>query len=63
MKSRDLKRYIKLAHQVDKLAVEFAAMTDQTLKKQTQIFKDQLQKGIALDTILIREYAIIREAD
>lgn len=57
-----LKKLDKQADEVLALEPKYQAMDDDTLKAQTQVFKDRLAKGESLDDILIDVYACIREA-
>ena len=57
-----LKKLDKQADEVLALEPKYQAMDDDTLKAQTQVFKDRLSKGESLDDILIDVYACIREA-
>lgn len=52
----------KKAQKVDALSQEYGAMSDETLKSQTQVLRDRLAKGESLDEILPEAFATVREA-
>ena len=58
----ELRRTGKLADQVLALEDKYAAMTDEELRAQTSLFKEQLAKGKTLDDIAIEAFAVTREA-
>ncbi len=57
-----LKKLNKMADQVEALEPKYQAMDDETLKSQTQIFKDRLAAGETMDDILFDAFAALREA-
>ena len=57
-----LKKLNKMADKVEALADKYAAMDDETLKAQTGVLKERLQKGETLDDILYDAFAALREA-
>ena len=59
---RSLKKLNKMADQVEALEPKYQAMDDETLKSQTQVFKDRLAAGETLDDILFDAFAALREA-
>ena len=59
---RSLKKLNKMADQVEALEPKYQAMDDETLKSQTQVFKDRLAAGETLDDILYDAFAALREA-
>ena len=52
----------KTADAVIALADKMAAMSDDELKQQTQIFRDRLANGETLDDIQVEAFAVAREA-
>lgn len=59
------KHYAKvegLAHQVDALKDEMAALSDELLKDKTREFKLRVEQGETLDDILVEAFAVAREA-
>ncbi len=59
---KSLKKLNKLADQVEALEPKYQAMDDETLKSQTAILKERLQKGETMDDILFDAFAALREA-
>ena len=59
---KELSRIEPLKQKVLDLEDEYKAMSEQTLKSQTQILKDRLENGETLDDILPEALAICREA-
>ncbi len=59
---RTLKQLDRLADQVDALAPEFEAMTDQELQAKTDEFRARLAEGETLDDLLVEAFATVREA-
>lgn len=60
--SRSIKKLKKIADQVIALEEKYKAMTDDELKLQTEVLKNQLFEGKTLDDILPDAYAVVREA-
>ena len=58
----ELRRTGKLADQVMALEGKYQEMTDEELRAQTTVFKEQLAKGKSLDDIQIEAFAVVREA-
>lgn len=58
-----LKKLGKVLKKINDMADTMAAMSDEELQGQTQIFKDRLENGETLDDILVEAFATIREAD
>ncbi|MES2490121.1 MAG: preprotein translocase subunit SecA [Pseudomonadota bacterium] len=59
---RNLKALEGLVVQVNALESKFAAMSDEELARQTQVFRDRLAKGEALDKLKAEAFAVVREA-
>ncbi len=59
---RSLKKLEKMADKVEALEPHYQAMDDETLKAQTAVFKERLQKGETTDDILYDAFAALREA-
>ena len=59
---KSLKKLNKMADKVEELEPKYQAMDDETLKAQTQTFKDRLAAGETLDDILYDAFAALREA-
>ncbi|QMT16523.1 preprotein translocase subunit SecA [Planococcus maritimus] len=59
---RDLKRLEKVSDQVEALADEYTAKTDDALKAKTAEFTARFEQGESLDDILPEAFATVREA-
>jgi preprotein translocase subunit SecA len=60
---RDIRALRPILDQVNSLEKKYQAMTDDELKSQTHIFKDQLiNKGATINDILPEAFAVVREA-
>ena len=60
--TRSVKKLKKIADEVMALESKYQAMTDDELKEQTSVLKDELKAGKTLDDILPDAYAVVREA-
>ncbi|MBR4305399.1 MAG: hypothetical protein IKT78_00965, partial [Ruminiclostridium sp.] len=59
---KQLKKIEPIAQKIEDLSDKFAAMSDEELKGQTEIFKARLASGETLDDILPEAFATVREA-
>lgn len=59
----ELQKYKKTAHKVDSLAEKMKKLTDEELRMKTDEFKERLEKGETLNSILPEAFAVCREAD
>ncbi|AYV94849.1 preprotein translocase subunit SecA [Fusobacterium necrophorum] len=59
---REIKRIQKTVAKINALSDEYSSLSDEELRKKTEIFKERLQKGEALDDILVEAFATVREA-
>ncbi|MGB6778212.1 MAG: preprotein translocase subunit SecA [Planococcus citreus] len=59
---RDLKRLEKVSDQVEALADEYTAKTDEALKAKTAEFTARFEQGESLDDMLPEAFATVREA-
>lgn len=59
---RQIKKYMKLADQIEKLEPEFEGLSDDELKDKTVEFKQRYQDGTDLDDLLYEAFAVVREA-
>lgn len=59
---RRLRKLNKIADKIEALAPKYHAMTDDELVAQTEAFKQRIQGGETLDSILPEAYATVREA-
>lgn len=59
---KELKRFEKLANDIEALDEEFQSLSDEELKNKTVEFKDRLKNGSTLDDIVVEAFATAREA-
>ena len=59
---RKLRKIKKIAMKIDSLADTYKALTDEELTAKTAEFKARLEKGEALDSLLVEAFATVREA-
>lgn len=59
---KELKKLRPIVEAVNRLEDKFQAFSNEDLKKKTTEFKERLQKGEALDSILPESFAAVREA-
>ncbi|MBO5102587.1 MAG: preprotein translocase subunit SecA [Clostridia bacterium] len=59
---RNLAKLEKMVQKIEDLAPVYEAMDNDTLRAQTNVLKDRLQKGETLDDILYDAFAVVREA-
>ncbi len=59
---KELKRFEKLADEIVLLDEEMSKLSDEDLKAKTDIFKERLEKGEALDNLIVEAFAVAREA-
>ena len=59
---KELRRFEKIANEIDALEEEYSKLTDDQLKKKTEEFKKELEKGKTLDDIIVPAFATVREA-
>lgn len=59
---RSLKKLEKIAAKVENLADKYKAMSDENLKKQTEVLRGRFDAGETLDDLLPDAYAVVREA-
>ena len=58
---KELKKIQPIVDEINKLEEKFQAFSDEELKNQTKIFKDRIEKGETLDSILPEAFAVVRE--
>jgi preprotein translocase subunit SecA len=58
---REIKRLTKLSEEIDALASQTAALSDDELRGKTEEFKARYQKGESLDDLLVEAFAVVRE--
>ena len=59
---KELKRFEKIANEIDALSDEMEALSDDELKAKTAEFKKQLEEGATLDDLVVPAFAVVREA-
>ncbi len=59
---KELKRFEKIANQIDALSDEMEALSDEELKAKTAEFKEQLESGTDLEDLVVPAFAVVREA-
>ncbi len=58
---KEMKKYEKLADQIEELEEEYSNKTDEQLKSMTPFFKEELKNGKTLEDILVPAFATVRE--
>ena len=58
---REIKRLEKIADQVEALASEMAALTDEQLREKTEEYQQRYQNGETVDDLLVEAFATVRE--
>lgn len=58
---RVVKKYFRVAEQVNDLEAEMSALTDDQLREKTVEFKKRLEDGETLDDIMVEAFAVARE--
>ena len=59
---RLLRRIVPVVQKVNSFEPEISKLTDEELKSKTNVFRERLKKGEALDSILPEAFAVVREA-
>ena len=59
---KELKRFEKIALEIEELDSEMSNLSDDELKEYTDVFKERLSNGETLDDILVEAFAVCREA-
>lgn len=59
---REIKRIRPIVDKINSLEPEVSKLDDAALSKKTQEFKERLQKGESLDSLLPEAFAVVREA-
>ncbi len=61
LQKRELKRYWKKVEAINALEPEISKLSDDELKAKTWEFKERLEKGASLDSLLFEAFAVVRE--
>ncbi len=59
---KEMKRFMKIADEIESKSEEYEALTDEDLKRKTEEFKTALKDGKTLEDILVDAFATAREA-
>ncbi len=59
---KELKRFERIADEIVSLDKEMKQLSDEELKKKTEEFKSELEKGKSIDDLIIPAFAVVREA-
>ena len=59
---KELKRFMKIADQIDAKSEEYSKLSDKGLQNKTKEFKELLEEGKTLEDILVDAFATAREA-
>ena len=59
---KELKRFMKIADQIESKSEEYSNLTDKQLQNKTKEFKELLEEGKTLEDILVDAFATAREA-
>ncbi|WP_108668987.1 accessory Sec system translocase SecA2 [Peribacillus acanthi] len=59
---RKLKRYYNVVEKINSLESKYVEYSDEQLKEMTPYFKEQLQNGVGLESIIPDAFAVVREA-
>ncbi len=59
---RKIKKIQSLVEQINRLEPQFEVFSNEQLKAKTDDFKKRLEKGTALDDLLVEAFALVREA-
>ena len=59
---KELKRFEKIANEIDALDEEYSKLSDEELQHKTEEFREELKKGKTLDDIIVPAFATVREA-
>lgn len=60
--ARQLKRYYKIVEQINNLEEKYVNKSDAELREMTFIFKDRLEQGELITSIIPDAFAVVREA-
>lgn len=59
---KELKRFEKIANEIDALSEDMEALSDEELKAKTVEFRKQLEDGADLEDLVVPAFAVVREA-
>lgn len=61
LNKREIKRLTKMSEEIEALASQTAALSDDELRQKTEEFKARYEKGETLDDLLTEAFAVVRE--
>lgn len=61
-RQRILKRYAKVVRDINNIEEVFKQLSDEELQNKTKEYKDRLEKGESLESLLVEAFATVREA-
>ena len=59
---KQIKSYMKVVDQINSLESTYEALTNDELVSKTNIFRQKLQLGADLESIIVEAFAVVREA-
>ncbi len=59
---REIKRIMKIVDEINKLEPDVEKLKDEQLREKTVEFRQRIEKGEAIDDILVEAFAVVREA-
>ena len=59
---RQIKKYAQTVSSINALEKEMQALSDNDLSAKTAFFRQQLEQGATIDSILVEAFAVVREA-
>ena len=59
---KELKRYYKIVEQINAIEKNYVDLTDEELKALTPVFKERLENGESITTVIPEAFAVVREA-
>ena len=59
---KELKRFEKIANEIENLSAEMESLSDEELKAKTAEFKNDLENGKTLEDLVVPAFAVVREA-
>lgn len=61
LNKREIKRLTRMSEEIEALASQTAALSDDELRQKTEAFKARYEKGETLDDLLTEAFAVVRE--
>ena len=54
--------YLKIVEQINRLESDYESLSNEELVAKTNIFRQKIQNGANIDSILVEAFAVVREA-